>query len=86
MSEVEMCAKSSLVPIRTPADKIRFQPRSPGMLVTLSPRPLQASSRSDYPFLLPVGIAKGSVGCGPGTCLGMAGAGSSKADAVGVER
>ena len=58
MPEVEVCAKIALVPIWTPADKIRLQPRSSGMLVTLSSPLLQASSRSDYSFLLSIDIAK----------------------------
>ena len=53
MPEVGVCAKLTLVPIWTPADKIRpNRSSSQGMLVTLSPRLLQASSRSDYPILL----------------------------------
>ena len=34
MSEIEMCVKFTLVPIWIFADKIRFQSRFPGILVT----------------------------------------------------
>ena len=49
MPEVEMCAKSALVHIRTFADKIKFNRSfSQDMLVTLFFRFLQVSSRSEY--------------------------------------
>ena len=57
-----------------------------GTLVTLSPPLLQASSRSDYPSLLPVGIAKGSIGCDPDICLAVVGAESSMTNAIDVKR
>ena len=61
MSEVGVCVKLTLVLIWTFADKIRSQSRFSDMLVTLFSSLLQASSRSDYSFLLSIDIAKRSI-------------------------